>query len=431
MEGWPPELAQYVAYDGWLDAKDIMSLCCASQVMCDLLLGDAYAQSEYKAFASTAQLMERGEHDAVYKAILRKSAVLERGMFYWALDALNDRLLRLLFKRGWFYVDEEPGFIEKSISQERYLDVVLENVDMDDQQVQTRIVKGYCIAGNVERAVHYLERFGADTPGMWPLHWACRSSSVELVELFIDMGIDQFDDISYTPFMYACASPHMEVFIYLMEHLLPLASLRNAKGATTILYCDDEAVVLQKLEYLSRRRCLGLVEGLMHKACRRSSANVVAYLLQQEGTDVNECIEGRTPLSVGCSSDRLEIVEMLLADPRVDLNAHNCKALYLCVNWSGYESFCRLLQDDRLCCSADVVSHALHAYDNRYIKGLVERFGAAHINELYKLHEGFATAWSNTKRYLLTLDELDLSEIPRNLICLPKDIQETVKARFT
>ena len=99
MEDWPPELAQYAAYSGWLNPADILSLCCASRLICEKLLGDAYGQDHFKSLAvDLFKLVKRKEYRAVRFAIERECVSHMHSLYLFALDAPDSRLLETLFK---------------------------------------------------------------------------------------------------------------------------------------------------------------------------------------------------------------------------------------------------------------------------------------------------------------------------------------------
>jgi len=447
MEGWPPELAQYVAYDGWLDAKDIMSLCCASQAMCEMLLGDEYAQKHFKAMAPSEELYARKEYDAMLIAMKRKRLDFSSDALNIALGAPDSRLIAMMLQRGWFNPADNPRFIYRAILGKRYVDIVLENVDMDNALVRQKILSGFCKTGNVERVKHFVERFGIDTSvpghsGMWLLHWACCSNSVELVKMFIHQGVDTLDNGRFTAFKHAYYSRHVNVFEYLLKHHNPTIEI-SVNGPDTwrssvykVIGSTHSRAALAKTKLLFEYANIDVNNRLLHRACLAGHENLVAYLLQRDGINVNdEDQHGNSALYYACHRNREKTVAVLLADPRVDINHNDHQALQQCLRSSYRAIFDMFLANERLELTHQLLQSIARLEDAYYLKALFERFGVEAIDSMLRLQNLFTVAQRHhrldTMRFLLTLDALHIHLVsPEQMRGLPQDIQQTMRRRF-
>jgi len=71
MEDWPPELAHKIAYSGLLTQEDVLSLCCASRAICQMLVGDEYGENHFKSLAGPRICAQYQRWTAVRFALVR------------------------------------------------------------------------------------------------------------------------------------------------------------------------------------------------------------------------------------------------------------------------------------------------------------------------------------------------------------------------
>jgi ankyrin repeat protein len=92
-------------------------------------------------------------------------------------------------------------------------------------------------------------------------------------------------------------------------------------------------------------------------ACKLNKKKEVARILADQTIDVNACDErsGLAPIHIAAKNNFFKILELLLADPRVDINAPQCSdtrdtALHYAVRWGSYDArtFVMLVNDPRI-----------------------------------------------------------------------------------
>jgi ankyrin repeat protein len=92
------------------------------------------------------------------------------------------------------------------------------------------------------------------------------------------------------------------------------------------------------------RRCVykGSDFTILHAACHTGKTTVVAWLLRnfKSTIDVNEKIGDSTPLMLACCWDYYEIVEMLAAHSRIDLNITDSQG-YTALRWAKERNYAR------------------------------------------------------------------------------------------
>jgi ankyrin repeat protein len=379
MEEWPPEVAQYVAYNEWLEATDILSLCCASEAMREKLLGDAYGQDHFKSLAvDPFKLVERKDYRALRFAIERGRVSKMYSLYLDALDAPDSRLLETLFKYE-FPVYSEYRVFQKSILQDRYTDIVFANVDT--RNARQCIIRSYCLKGNVERVQHYLKEFDLLLTDNWLLCSACRSDSVELVELFIDHDINKPNSDGMTPFDVACHSNHMSVFEHLLNHHEP--TLFNQDGINAlceVLLCRNDAVRKQKFDMLMATGRANVTLRLLHQACSWKRSYIVSTLLDYDQLDVNALYQGKTALACACRYRDPSIAILLMQHPRIDINRENSQALYYTIDHANWETFCALIDLPAIQFSRYAWAAAAENNDPNYLKKMLDRFPDMDVN---------------------------------------------------
>ena len=96
----------------------------------------------------------------------------------------------------------------------------------------------------------------ADQKGVYPLHIACKFSSVKVVKYLVDLDGDSLNNVDAnkdSPLHYACHRGNCDVVKYLLEANVPSVSERNNDNRLAIhllLECGEEILDMDSLEYV-------------------------------------------------------------------------------------------------------------------------------------------------------------------------------------
>jgi len=129
---------------------------------------------------------------------------------------------------------------------------------------------------------------------------------------------------------FACEHHHLPVVSWLLQQPRLLVNISNQEGKTAFFVaCEKGFTDIVKVMLLSNttsRPPLSLNTGSSHQfpmsiACKNGHAGVVKEILEHGGdvVDVNRLIRG-SALTNACDSGNTEILELLLNDPKIDVN---------------------------------------------------------------------------------------------------------------
>ena len=96
----------------------------------------------------------------------------------------------------------------------------------------------------------------SDQNGVYPLHIACKFSSVKVVKYLVELAGDSLNNVdakNNSPFHYACRRGNCDVVNYLLEANVPSVSERNneKKLAINLLFeCGENILDRDSLEYI-------------------------------------------------------------------------------------------------------------------------------------------------------------------------------------
>lgn len=205
----------------------------------------------------------------------------------------NERLLNLFIQ----FEKENPGIINWNIQNKNgmtplHIAVVKKNVSIVDTLINNEIVCPH-IDINAQAT-------GEFENGRTPLSFACEKNCIEIVKLLLS-DTDFGDENKKDPLSsFAKNSKKLE------EIKKIRGSLCNAKSS-----CD--LTIKANAAHQKGMNCL-------HYACKSNCIEVVKYLLNHGGFDVNARASGKSCLFLACKFNRIEIVKMLLENPDVDYN---------------------------------------------------------------------------------------------------------------
>jgi len=178
-----------------------------------------------------------------------------------------------------------------------------------------------CYRGEIEKVKELLKDPKVDVnqrhgTGRTPLYNACEGGHIEVVKLLLNdkrVEVNSVRDTGATPFWIACSRGYIDIVKLLL---------------------NDERVDLNKADNYGRTP--------FYMACRDNSLEMIKILLSDERVDVNQGdSQGSTPFLVACRNTHhrtmelkftklkrenldskrvLEAVELLLNDPRIDVN---------------------------------------------------------------------------------------------------------------
>eukprot|EP00981_Chlorochromonas_danica_P007492 scaffold1757_cov218-Ochromonas_danica.AAC.1 len=182
--------------------------------------------------------------------------------------------------------------------------------------------------------------------GCSPLHVACSSGCVEIVRTLLlyrnSVDVNKADKDGWTPFYTACHYGHVEVVKVFL-----LGGPVDVNKPT----CNITSRKLSWLFYLSWFRDQDDYTPLTI-ACKNGHVELVTLLLHDPRVNANMTTDdGRTPLHYACRGGHIEVVKMLLLDERVDVNKTNkdgCIPLHRACSKGNVEVIRMFLLDERV-----------------------------------------------------------------------------------
>ena len=183
-----------------------------------------------------------------------------------------------------------------------------------------------------------------------PIHLACEKSTAEVVDVLIQCGVDvDRKHNGMTPLMVACKREHYGIVQRLLQEptididavdyngwsALHFAAFTTSKFATALVTKGANPNIMDEsgftpLYYAIRHNNIDIVSALLQSvknllvplklACEKSTTEVVDVLIQY-GVDVNRKYNGITPLMVACKRGHCGIVQRLLQEPNIDIDA--------------------------------------------------------------------------------------------------------------
>ena len=183
-----------------------------------------------------------------------------------------------------------------------------------------------------------------------PIHLACKDSTAEVVDVLIQYGADINRKLNgMTPLMVACKRGHYGIVQRLLqEPNIDIDAVESISGKSAlhfaILTSEIVTALVTKganpnimdesgftpLYYAIRHKNIDVVSALLQSvkklliplklACEKSTTEVVDVLIQY-GADVNRKYNGMTPLMVACKRGHYGIVQRLLQEPNIDIDA--------------------------------------------------------------------------------------------------------------
>ena len=183
-----------------------------------------------------------------------------------------------------------------------------------------------------------------------PIHLACEKSTAEVIDVLIQYGADiNKKHNGMTPLMVACKRGHYGIVQHLLQkpsididavgykgkHALHFAVFTSSKIVTALVTKGANPNIMDEsgwtpLYHAIRHSNIDVVLALLQSvrklivplwlACEKSTTEVVDVLIQY-GADVNSKYNGITPLMVACRRKHYEIVQRLLQEPKIDIDA--------------------------------------------------------------------------------------------------------------
>ena len=440
MEEWPPEVAQCVLYSGWCQPADILSLCCASQTMTVKLLGDDYAQAIFKSFARVKSLCLRKEYAALRIGILRGriDPNQHEGLFVLAGYSPDIRLAREIYKR-LPVTKTAPMWLRRTIlDHPKNFDVWCEYMDFTTGTLRFRVLVSFCKYGLYDRLVAFGEKYGfeptnsdSDLTDGTLLHFACMSDSIDVVKLFLHQGVNTLNRFNWTPFLFACASNHWNVFEFVVA--LPETKLleQSHNGRFALSLCmdsDDQTYHLAKVKRLLETNLFDVnAEGLnnpLYQACKVRSFDVIRYLVAQPDVDINARIGDSRPLLKLCESPKkvpCDVVAQFLQRPDLDLT---CDYVHAAAQYNRKRLFEMLLTHPGIHMEAMWLCTFATYADPYYLKHFLEHSG---FNVNGPSNDGLPLIYAcqfdsvEVVRFLLTQPDI---KIPHNVCCTNPEIRQ-------
>ena len=184
-----------------------------------------------------------------------------------------------------------------------------------------------------------------------PIHLACEKSTAEVVDVLIQYGADiNRKHNGMTPLMTACKRRHYGIVQRLLQEPILDIDAVDLYGCSALHFATSKSVTAlvtkganprirdksgcTPLDYCIRRNQIDAISALLqsivqklpvhqipiHLACIESTAEVLDVLIQY-GADVNRKHNGTTPLMTACKRGHYGIVQRLLQEPTIDIDA--------------------------------------------------------------------------------------------------------------
>ena len=183
-----------------------------------------------------------------------------------------------------------------------------------------------------------------------PIHLACEKGTVEVVDILIQYGADvNRKHNRMTPLMVACKWRHYRIVQRLLQEPTIDIDAVDSTGKSALhfaVFANSEIVTAlvtkgvnpnirdgsgcTPLDYAIRHSKIDVVSALVkkfpsheipiHLACKESTSMVVGVFIHY-GADVNRKHNGMTPLMVACKTGHHGIVQCLLHEPNIDIDA--------------------------------------------------------------------------------------------------------------
>ena len=209
---------------------------------------------------------------------------------------------------------------------------------------------GYCIRHHQIDAISDLLQSSVQTYEI-PIHLACEESTAEVVDVLIQYGADvNSKHNGTTPLMIACRRKHYEIVQRLLQEqtididavdlnrssALHFAVFATSKFITALVTKGANPSIRDKsgwtpLDYCIRRNQIDAISALLQSSVQKfpsheillhlACTTEVVDVLIRYGADVNKKHNGMTPLMVACKHGHYEIVQRLLHEPTIDIDA--------------------------------------------------------------------------------------------------------------
>ncbi|KAJ8910026.1 hypothetical protein NQ315_003456 [Exocentrus adspersus] len=149
-----------------------------------------------------------------------------------------------------------------------------------------------------------------------PLHEACARGHLGVVAALIRRGVDiNFQNVNgETPLHVAALGGYLEVVEYLVNEADADLNKLNAYGES-VLYCAARNGHLPVVKFFVEHNVdyTGRYDTALHAACRLNNLDMVEYLVEEAGADVNILDENQcTPLHAAAHEGNLDIVQFLV-----------------------------------------------------------------------------------------------------------------------
>jgi len=419
MEDWPPELAQCVFYAGWCGPEDIVSLCYASQIMSELLLGDEHARAQLKSFAGVGLLVADNEHRALYYAFLHGRVPIDVCDVLLPVAGSTPflPLTKKIVELSSYKERIRPRTMEHFVPNRENFEILCDYVDFTQEGVRLNAMSACARLGEYERLVALGDVYGYEQTmpsgeNFWLIHYASMGNSVECVKLFLHQG---FDRSRLTPFFCACESEHWEVFSfflticepkYLMQQFYVKGKPRNA--LYVCMSSQYSSYVCDKVNALLETGLFDVNEESVHNplytACALGCYDVVKYLVSRPDVDVNLTINGLNPLRhvCGLKNERPDVVACFLERDDLDLEQ---VYVYDAVMAENTVTFNMLLKHPGMCLNPEWLNRAFVPRLYAYFFITFAEYTGFDINGTCKDGEPlrFACLWDNVRvvRYIL------------------------------
>jgi len=221
-----------------------------------------------------------------------------------------------------------------------HLDLGEYPVDSDVNGKNDRGQTGLHVAvlnGDVSKVVSLLKSGASasktDALGLTPLHYcACHSHRDEkMIKLLVESGaaLNERDQNSRTPFALFCVNPSPSVFKYLLSRN-PSLLVKDNENWTPLHFACAGGIGVGMLESLVQNRAPLAVDKRgrtpLHLACSRGHEEIVKYLVQTAGAQVNvKDVAGWTPLSMSVANSHVHIASWLIEVAKADILVANVR----------------------------------------------------------------------------------------------------------
>ena len=204
--------------------------------------------------------------------------------------------------------------------------------------------------GNIDGRNKIKKKLGFGEDGGEFLH-ACKIGHVALVESMLKLTdssvlnhTDDQENCEKTGLHLACENDKLEVVKLLVKDPKIDINIKDSCGKSAWDYCKGEQISRALLESGK----LNIQDDIkFNEACKFGSVAIVESLLKSLDSSVLNHADpenyGKTGLHWACEKNRLEVVKLLVEDPKIDINVNDKYGYSALAYGIGYEQVARVL----------------------------------------------------------------------------------------